>query len=189
MKKKLYGIVLLLLVLFVSALVMILPTFFTKGVSRFSVHKELHLPLILNDEKEVKLVFFGYSGCADVCTPRLYAISEFYKTLSESERKKVGVEFLDISMPLDATLPERFATFFNPDFKGIYLDKEVLRTYTKEFNVYFSKSLTDATEYDHTVNLYLVKKTKNKKEIRYIYSAYPYDFQQIQLDIEELLHE
>ena len=189
MKKKLYATLVLVLVVFISIGVMIIPTFFTKGVSRVVLNKELILPLILNDEKDIKLLFFGYSGCADVCTPRLYAIDKFYKTLDTKTKQRVGVEFLDISVPIEKDLPQRFAEFFNPNFKGIYLSNEVLRMYTKEFFVYFSQSLLDKTEYDHTTNIYLLKRNKNKKELRYIYNSFPYDFKQINLDIKGLLNE
>jgi len=189
MKKELYTTLIIFSVIIVSVLIMIVPTFFTKGVSRVSLKQEIDLPLILNDEKEVKLLFFGYSGCTDICTPRLYAISDLYNNLNENIKKRVGLEFLDISSPYDKTLPLRFAQFFNQEFKGIYLSPNVLREYTKIFNVYFSKSLLNDMEYDHTANLYLVKKTKGKKELRYIYNSYPYDIKQIIIDIKELLNE
>jgi len=188
-RRKLHVVSMLLLVLAVSILIMIIPTFFTKGISRVTLNKEVNLPLILNDDKDIKLLFFGYSGCRDICTPRLYAIDEFYNTLDSEIKKRVGVEFLDISVHHDKALPSRFAQFFNPDFKGIYLPQNILRDYTKEFDVFFAKSLMDETEYDHTANLYLLKRTTGKKELRYIYSAYPYDYKQISLDIKELINE
>jgi len=189
MQKKISAAIMIILVLVVSVLIMIIPTFSTKGISRISLHKEFELPLVLNDDKDIKLLFFGYAGCADICTPRMQDISTLYKSLSDEKTKRVGLEFLDISTPNDKTLPNRFAHFFNKDFKGIYLDETILRDYTKVFSVYFSKSLLDKTEYDHTANLYLIKRSKNKKEIRYIYNSYPYDFKQIKSDIEGLLHE
>lgn len=189
MKKYIYAPLILIFVILTSILIMIIPTFFTKGISRVSLNKEINLPLILNDEKQVKLLFFGYSGCTDVCTPRLFSIDEFYKSLDKQTKQNVGVEFLDISVPFDNTLPSRFAEFFNPEFKGIYLAQDILRDYTKVFDVYFSPSLSDEYEYDHTTNIYLLKKTKGKKELRYIYNAYPYNYKQIHLDIQELLNE
>lgn len=189
MQNKLHSTSILLLVVVVSILIMIIPTFLTKGISRVSLNKEFNLPLILNDEKDVKLLFFGYSGCTDICTPRLHSLNEFYKTIDKNITSRVGVEFLDISIPNDNTLPSRFTAFFNPNFKGIYLSNDILREYTKEFDVYFAQSLMDRAEYEHTANIYLVKRTENKKELRYIYSSYPYDFKQIRLDIEELLNE
>jgi protein SCO1 len=189
MQKKISAVIMLILVIVVSILIMIIPTFFTKGFSRTSLHKEFVLPLVLNDDKDIKLLFFGYSGCADICTPRMQDISRLYKSLDRGSTKRVGLEFLDISTPDDETLPDRFAHFFDEDFKGIYLDKNILRDYTKVFSVYFSKSLMDKTKYNHTTNLYLIKRSENKKEIRYIYNSYPYNFNQIKLDIEELLNE
>ncbi len=189
MREKIFLGVMLVLVIAVSILIMVVPTFFTKNISRISSNKEINLPLILNDEKEIKLLFFGYSGCINICTPRLQAINELYSSLDEETRKRVGVEFLDISVPDETTLPAEFASSFNKEFKGIYLSQEILREYTKEFKVFFSPSLMNKIEFDHTSNLYLVKKSKDTKEIRFIYNAYPYDFRQIKLDIKELLNE
>ncbi|NOQ30440.1 MAG: hypothetical protein GQ570_04875 [Helicobacteraceae bacterium] len=179
----------LLAVILISVAITILPTFFTTGISRVELKQEFDLPLVLNDKKEIKLIFFGYSGCIDICTPRLISIAKFYSSLSPELKQHVGVEFLDISTPEDKTLPTQFAQYFNSDFKGIYLPKDVLRNYTKIFSVYFSKSLLDETEYDHSSHLYIVKRTGDKKELRYIYNSYPFDFKQIKLDIEELLNE
>lgn len=189
MQKKIYSVVLIIFVVMISVAVMIIPTFFTKDISRVSLNKQIDLPLILDDTKEIKLVFFGYSGCTKICTPRLYSLATFFNTLPQNIKKRVGVEFVDISSPDDKELPQMFAHSFNKEFKGIYLDQKILRNYTKEFDVYFSRSLLDKTEFDHTANLYLLKKSNNKKEIRYIYSSYPYDYKQIRSDIEELLNE
>ena len=189
MKKKIAGGFFLLVVIFTSVAVMILPTFFTKGVSRTALKQPFELPLLLNDKKDIKLLFFGYAGCSDICTPRLQAINKFYTSLSKREQRRVGVEFVDISSPADKTLPNRFANYFNNDFKGIYLEQNILRDYTKAFHVFFSQSLLDKMEYDHSANLYLVKRDKGIKEIRYIYNSYPYDIEQLKLDTEELLNE
>lgn len=189
MKKKLLSTLIIIAVISVSILIMIIPTFTSEHISRIALNKKLDLELILNDNKEVKIVFFGYSNCPDICLPRLSSISKYYSTLDENFKDNVGVEFIDISTPSDKTLPQRYAEFFNPTFKGIYLDKDVLREYTKAFNVFFSPSLFDRTEYEHTGNLYIVKKTKESKYLRYIYNSYPYNFKQINKDIKGLLNE
>ena len=189
MKQKVYASIIFSLIISISILVMIIPSFFTKGISRISLNQELHLPLILDDTKEIQLLFFGYTGCVNVCTPRLQELSAFYNILDAKTKAKVGVAFLDISAPEDKKHPDNFAKHFNKEFKGIFLTPETLREYTKAFRVYFSKSLTEKTEFDHSSNLYLVKKQDNTKNLRYIYTAHPFDFKQIKLDIEELLHE
>lgn len=189
MQQKNSALLILIAVVFVSILVMIIPTFGSKNISRVSLNKKLNLDLILNDDKDIKLIFFGYSACPDICSPRLEAINNYYKSIDKSNKNRIGVEFLDISSPIDKSLPQRYAEFFNINFKGIYLDLNILREYTKAFEVYFSKSLLNETEYDHTGNLYVVKKTNNSKYLRYIYNSYPYDFEQINKDIKGLLDE
>jgi protein SCO1/2 len=173
----------------VSVAVMVAPTFFSKQISRASINKEVHLELFLDSTKDVELVFFGYTGCSTICTPRLEKLAYFYDSLDSATQKKLGVVFLDISSPKDEKLPQRFAEFFHKEFKGVFLDKGVVREYTKEFNVYFAKSLFDSSEFDHSANLYLLTRKNGKKQLRYIYNSYPFDFQQISLDIKELIYE
>ncbi len=187
MKKSYLAAVIILFVILISIIITIAPTFFTKGVSRVEFHQSIDLPLILNTPKEIELVFFGYAGCTDICTPRLHDIAAWYR--SSAYKDQVQVRFLDISRPYDTFLPELFAASFHQEFIGIYLKDENLREYTKAFSVYFARSFRNKHEFDHTANLYLLKRTKNSKELRYIYSAYPYDFEQIIADIEELIHE
>ena len=189
MIKKILPAFIILFVVIISISIMILPTLFTEGVSRVELNQQLSLPLVLNDEEDIEIIFFGYSGCVDVCTPRLESLSFFYKELSKDMKKRIKISFFDISRPLDHTLPQRFSESFHKDFKGIYLEETILRDYTKAFGVYFAPSLTDTTEYDHTPNLYITKRTNDKKTLRFIYSAYPYDYKQIQADLKELINE
>ena len=189
MLKKLLPAVIILFVVFISISVMILPTLFTKGVSQVKLNKELTLPLVLEGTQDVELIFFGYAGCIDVCTPRLESLALFYKEFPISLQKRVNVLFFDISKPLDHTLPQRFSESFYKGFKGVYLKESIIRDYTKAFGVYFSPSLSDSTEFDHTSNLYIVKRTDSKKVLRFVYSAYPYDYEQIRTDIKELIND
>jgi len=189
MKKKLYGFLLLLFIICISLLIVVLPTFFTKDIGRVAMHQEINLPLLLNTKEDIQIVFFGYSGCVDICMPRISAINKIYSSLDAKTKKRVAVAFLDVSSPLNINLPSDFAKSFNEEFEGIYLDKSRVRGYTKEFNVHFSKSLMDDEEYNHTTNLYIIKKAEGKKKIRYIYSAFPYDLKQIQSDIKGLMDE
>ncbi len=189
MKQKIIGLLLILGVMLLSLMIVILPTFFTKGLSRIELNQTLELPLVLDGKKPIEFIFFGYAGCLDVCTPRLHHLASWYTTLSPETQQKIGVRFFDLSIPASAEVPDTFAKTFNPDFKGVFLSKNVLRDYTREFSVYFADSLLKKDEMDHTAHLYLVKRDAQGKKLRFIYTAYPYDLKQIQSDIEELLDE
>lgn len=190
MRKKVAPIFLILAVISVSILIIILPTFYSKGASHIELNQELDLELVLDAKQDVELVFFGYAGCIDICSPRLDALGKWYATLPLAKQEKIGVRFIDLSVPEDKTLPNTFAKAFHERFIGVFLEKSVLRVYSKAFMVYFAKSLTNDDEIDHSTHLYLVKKDKEgKKILRYIYTSYPYDFTQIQSDIKELINE
>jgi len=186
-KKEISPILITLFILVFSGLIMILPSFFTKGVSRTEVKNAIDLPYILDTPKDIELLFFGYAGCINICTPRLESLSTWYTQFKN--RSRVGVRFIDISAPEDKTLPMEFAQAFNKEFIGVYLTPPQIREYTRPFQVYFSQSLMDSTEFDHTANLYLLKREGKRKVLRYIYTTYPFDFKQIDLDIKELLNE
>ena len=189
MRKKLLSFLLIFLVLCVSALVVILPTFFTKGLSRVELRQDFELDLILDKKHDIELIFFGYAGCVAVCTPRLESLGKWYSTLPKETQERVGLKLLDLSIPDDRDLPDDFAKAFHEKFEGIFLDQDIIRVYTKVFSVYFSTSMLDSSELDHTAHLYLVKRSKEGKQLRFIYIAYPYDLEQIQSDIEELINE
>ena len=180
---------LFLLVVFIAVFVTVVPTFFTKGVSRVTLDQEIKLDKVLSSHNDIEFVFFGYAGCLDVCTPRLQQLGTWFALLPKSIQKRVGVRFLDLSVPLDTSVPDTFAKTFHQEFTGEYLSQEVLRRYTKAFNVYFANSLARKDEIDHSANLYLIKRYNTSKKIRFIYTAYPYDFKQIMSDVKELINE
>lgn len=189
MRKKLLSVLLVFLVLALSVLVLVLPTFFTKGLSRVELRQDFELDLILDKSHDIELIFFGYAGCVDVCTPRLERLGKWYATLPKETQERVGLKLLDLSMPSDRDLPDAFAKTFHNSFEGVYLDNDILRVYTKVFSVYFATSMLKREEVDHTAHLYLSKKSKDTKQLRFIYTAFPYDFQQIESDLEELMNE
>jgi len=125
------------------------------------------------DEKNL-LVFFGYVGCIDICTPRLNEISSVYKKLKK-ENIDVGVVFINTSKLQDSELSELFAKSFHKDFKGVYLEGEALNNLKKEFKVYSAPSFSKPDEIDHTSFLYLLKKVKSKYYLKIIYTSVPLD--------------
>lgn len=189
MKKNLLALTLILTVLLVSVSIIILPSFFSKGISRIDMKEKISLDLILNTKEDIEILFFGYAGCLDVCTPRLQDLGQWYNTLDKEIRQHVKVSFLDLSAPEDKNLPDLFAKYFNPQFHGIFLEKSLLKTYTKALRVYFSKSLFYEGEIDHSTHLYMLKRDFQGKFLRFIYTAYPYNFDQIQSDIKRLINE
>jgi protein SCO1 len=172
-----------------SLLIVIAPTLFSKNLARVEINKEISLDLILQSNKNVELLFFGYTGCIDICSPRLQSLSNWYASLPQSIKNSVQVSFIDLSTPDHPSTAQAFVSSFHPEFKSIFLDAKTLRSYTRAFDVYFASSLFDNTEIDHTTHLYLLSRDNQKKMLNIIYTAYPYDYAQLTSDVQGKIDE
>ena len=165
-------------------LVIFIPTLFDRSAGRFNVNKQIHSPLFKAYNNDIILLFFGYAGCVDVCTPRLQEMADIYKDIKKKE--KVQVLFINLIPVADEKLPEQFASAFHPDFKGVYPGKEELETLKKEFDLYIVRSLFNKNEYDHTSFLFLLQKGEKGYMLKHIYIRVPFDKSLILNDIERL---
>ena len=187
-KKKILAFGIIVASLLSSVLIVILPTFFSNTTSRIELKESLSLERVL-EKTDIELLFFGYTGCLDICTPRLQDLATWYDKLPQKLQENITVSFIDLAVPKDKEVPTLFAQSFHPKFNAIFLPKNLLLTYTKALSVYFSPSLFNEGEIDHSAHLYVLAKGSKGKYLRFIYSAYPYDFKQITSDIKGLIHE
>ena len=127
--------------------------------------------LVFNDYKQEKLLlFFGYAGCLDVCTPKLETLAKIYSKLPAESQKKVGLLFVNLSHLEDPNSADIFAKAFHPDFEGLYLSKPILTALQREFQIYMAPSLNKKDEYDHTAFVYLLEKTQSGFKVNAIYT-------------------
>lgn len=144
---------------------------------RIHIHKPVQLTAHIPALKTQTLIFFGYVGCMDVCTPRLYEIASIVNQYEQrTSRRDLDVLFINID-PASATHDaETFAKAFHPNFIGVTLPKNELMKITSIFNTYFSAGLRDKKEINHTQHLYLLRKDANQNHyLRNIYIKVPYD--------------
>ena len=138
-----------------------------------TLDRELQSPLLDSYSEKNILIFFGYVGCLDICTPRLSELSSEYEKLKE-KNIDVQVLFINLTKLEDHTLPDLFAKSFNKDFTGIYLEKDELEDIKKELNVYSAPRLGNSYEVDHTAYLFLFKRTALKYHLNKIYTKIPF---------------
>lgn len=165
------------IILFLSILSVVLLTPFISSIfldkGYIVLNRELQSPLLDSYATKNVLVFFGYVGCVDICTPRLSELSSEYEKLKE-KNIDVQVLFINLTKLEDHTLPDLFAKSFNKDFKGIYLPKDELKGIKKELNVYSAPRLDSPYEVDHTAYLFLFKKNGSKYNLNKIYTKIPF---------------
>ena len=163
--------------------------FFTQQTSgKIVINQHIDASYLQKSDKDFILVFFGYVGCVNVCTPVLHDLNTFYESKGFAPLKPfVAFSFINLIPELESNQPEMFAKSFNPEFKGIYLSQKELMTVDRDFALFFSKSLRDVGEIDHSDHLYLIERQKNGSLIlKNIYTMHPLNKDIIIKDILKL---
>lgn len=157
----------------------------TKGV--ISVDKEIQANYIQSD-KHVVLVFFGYVGCEKVCMPILQNLANLYGSKKfDNIRDKIDIYFINLTPELEITAPKLFAKYFNKNFNGVYLNQKELFKIDRNFGVFFSKSLDDKEELNHTDNIFLLENIAGHLKLKKIYTTHPLNKTKITEDIMQML--
>ena len=140
--------------------------------------------------EKVKLVFFGYTYCPDVCPLTLANMRSVYSQLTDAEKQDLAVIFATVDPERDS--PERLKTYvgaFDPNFVGVQVPLDELDQVKKDFKIFAEKrpieGKDNATDYfvDHTAVIFLIDK---KNDLRAIYptDALPAD---IVADVQHLI--
>lgn len=123
-------------------------------------------------QDRVKVVFFGYTFCPDICPLTLANMKSVSEQLTEAQRAETSFIFVSFDPARDT--PERLASYvgaFNEDFYGLYLADDELARVKKEYGVYAEKRVLEASQsaadylIDHTAFVYIIDKENNLREI------------------------
>ncbi len=146
----------------------------TNSVGIVEVNQKIKSKVFDDYKSKYIFVFFGYVGCADICTPRLSELNPIYKQLKD-EGFDIDMVFVNLIELNDPELPYLFASSFNKEFDGVYLEKNELNKIQSEFDVYNIPSLTQDGEYEHTSFLFALKKQTDGYRLKRIYTHVPFD--------------
>lgn len=188
-KKIILAVILFIILLFVLPLIQAL--FFSQQSSgKMSIEQPVNAPYLINAKKDLTLVFFGYVGCVNVCTPILHQIDELYDSPEFAPFKPfVGFSFVNLMPEIQPDQAKSFAASFNPEFKGIYLTQKELMGIDREWSVFFSKSLSNPNEIDHSDHIYLIERKNGIVILKYIYTTHPINRELVIADIKRVLKE
>jgi protein SCO1/2 len=154
-----------------------------KNSGTIQINKKVEAPF-LHSEKKIILLYFGYVGCEDICSPFLMKLSKLYDSKEfEKIRKDVEVIFVNLTPEVQTFQPELFAKFFNINFKGVYLTKREILNIDRNFALFFSQDLNEKTELNHTDYLYLIQNSNTTFFLKNIYSTHPLEEKKLINDI------
>jgi protein SCO1/2 len=132
-----------------------------------------NVPFKLSDLPEkVKLVFFGYTFCPDVCPLTLSNIKSVYDGLPPYQQKDVAAVFVSVDPERDS--PDRVGEYvrsFNPNFYGVHVPAERLEQVKQEYSIFAEKAQVAADQsaagylINHTAVVMLIDRDDNLRAI------------------------
>lgn len=183
--KKIFP-VLLIIVLFLGIIPLMQSFIFQETTDgKLELNKKVEISFLPKSDNRISLVFFGYFGCTDVCTPVLKDLSRIYNSNEFYEyKKRVDVYFVNLLDDVYDFEPDVFAKYFNKDFKGIYLTKKEIMNIDRGFGLYFAPSLANPAQLDHTSFIYMVLKEDNGYILKKSYITTPINKKELIKDIK-----
>jgi protein SCO1/2 len=122
-------------------------------------------PVSLTDFRgKIVVLYFGYTGCPDVCPTTLAALRQALNGLGESA-SQVQVLFIAVDWKRDT--PERVAAYlsaFRPDFIGLGGSQAEMDTATQAFGIHYQLNPPDENGYytvDHTASQQILDRQGN----------------------------
>jgi protein SCO1 len=159
--------------------------FATQSGGKIEIDEPIDAPYLRSVQSDTMLVYFGYVGCAKICTPILDHLAQLNRKLEGSAAtEEVGIVFVNLRPEVEPEQADAFARGFDPDFEGIYLTRSQLMNLDRELGVFFSAALGDETEINHSDHLYLIRREGGKTILKAIYPTHPIDQERIRLDLE-----
>lgn len=184
MKKHLYGLSLIAAMLSLLLVFPFLGTFLPGSFVEVAFPDQKSSPFFLkNEQAPIVFVYFGYVGCAHVCTPSLQELAQLYGSLKKIE-PNVKVYFLNLNAKQNPESADLFAKGFHPEFKGIYATDAQIQSLSRTYNLAITRN---GEEMGHSSGLFLFAKHTSGYVLKNIYTTHPYPHKQIFTHIRKIL--
>lgn len=155
---------------------------------KITINKEVKADFLPQSEKKIILLFFGYYGCGDICTPFLENFNRIYESQEFLPyQKEIEFYFVNINPKIKKHEANDFASYFNKNFIGIYLSDQDIMRIDRNFGLYHATSLRDENEIEHTDNLYMLQREGKKVILKQFYLNKFLDKEMLSDDIKTLL--
>ncbi len=119
--------------------------------------KNVHLS---DSNGKVRLLFFGYTSCPDICPSSLAFISTSLNQLTDKERENTQVYFISVDPDRDtAEKLSEYTKYFHSGIKGITGTKEEIDKVVKLYGAAYQKVEGDSAmgyTVDHSASVYVI---------------------------------
>lgn len=109
---------------------------------------------------KIRLVYFGFLSCPDVCPTTFQTISQSLKNLSAKEQSEIEILYIDVDPERDTFVSiKKYLDYFREGIIPLTGSQDELKQVSILFNASFSKIPIDSDmkyTIDHTTSVYVV---------------------------------
>tara|TARA_B100001564_G_C20462831_1_gene588840 strand:- start:105 stop:689 length:585 start_codon:yes stop_codon:yes gene_type:complete len=122
----------------------------------------------LSDSEKIKIIFFGFLNCPDICPTALSEVSGLLKKL-EKLSDNIDPIFITVDPTRDTPkLLKNYLSFFDERIIGLTGSQDQIEKVANQYHVYYSyqnKGEVENYTVNHTANMYLVDKNNKVEKI------------------------
>ena len=134
----------------------------------FTLKDQYNNKFTLSDSSKVKIVFFGFLNCPDICPTTLTEVANLLKKL-EGLSKNIDPIFITVDPTRDTPeLLKNYLSFFDKRIIGLTGTQEEIEKVSNQYHVYYSyqnKGKVEDYTVNHTANMYFVDEKNNVEKI------------------------
>jgi len=138
------------------------PTAETKTIATFSGENNQVVDLYDLNDSRVRVAYFGFTHCPDVCPTSLAMLSAALKQLDDKTLATIRPIFITLDPERDdANGAHQYAQYFHPSIEGLSAPLTITKPIAEKYGVVFKKTeLTDSQlkyTIDHNSYFYLLQ--------------------------------
>ena len=134
----------------------------------FTLKDQNNNKYILSDSSKVKIIFFGFLNCPDICPTAMSEVSSFLNKL-EGLSKHIEPIFITVDPTRDTPeLLKNYLSFFDKRIIGLTGTQDQIEKVSNQYHVYYSyqnKNESENYTVNHTANMYFLDKDNNIEKI------------------------
>lgn len=105
------------------------------------------------DDPRIRIVYFGFTRCPDVCPTSLAMLAGALNQLEEHELDQLRPIFISLDPDRDdAALAHQYAQYFHPRLEGLSGSLDTTQKLANQFGVIFQKSQLEGSELEYTLD-------------------------------------
>ncbi|MBF0282827.1 MAG: SCO family protein [Zetaproteobacteria bacterium] len=137
------------------------PTIFPQYHAAFTLEGKEGSVSLKDFQGDVRIVFFGYTHCPDICPTTLNRIANALHALNQAQRQHVKAFFISIDPNRDSpTQASEYATYFHPNIIGLSGNKNQIEQAQAAFRSSSENDPIDENGHysiNHDTLIYIIK--------------------------------